>query len=100
MGERLVAFVLFFAAMFSWVTLRPLISQPVLRPYMHAPLSIAALEAGKHVLCEARMAMNASEARAMLATARRHPTLVAQLVPSPITLAFDATIQDILRSGK
>ena len=37
-------------------------------PYMHAPITIAALDAGKHVLCEARMAMNATEARAMLAS--------------------------------
>ena len=31
-------------------------------PYMHSVMSIAALERGKHVLCEARMAMNAQEA--------------------------------------
>lgn len=35
----------------------------------------------------------------MLAASRAHPHLVAQLVPSPITLAWDAAIQDILRSG-
>ncbi len=44
-------------------------------PYMHASLSIAALEAGKHVLCEARMAMNAAEAAAMLEVSRMHPEL-------------------------
>ncbi|PSC70700.1 1,5-anhydro-D-fructose reductase [Micractinium conductrix] len=68
-------------------------------PNMHAPLTIAALEAGKHVLCEARMAMNAAEARAMLAAARRPPRRVAQLVPSPFTLPWDAAVQDILREG-
>ena len=36
----------------------------------HKPLAIAALEAGCHVLCEKPMAMNATEARAMLAAAR------------------------------
>lgn len=68
-------------------------------PYMHATLTIAALEAGKHVLCEARMAMNAEEARAMLAAARRHPRLVAQIVPAPHTLAFDATIVEMIGEG-
>ena len=31
-------------------------------PYMHRTLVLAALDAGKHVLTEARMAMNAAEA--------------------------------------
>lgn len=37
----------------------------------HKPLVIAALEAGCHVLCEKPMAMNAEEARAMIATAQK-----------------------------
>ena len=45
---------------------------------MHAELTVAALAAGKHVLCEARMAMDAGEAKAMLAASRRAPHLVAQ----------------------
>ena len=35
-------------------------------PYLHCPITLAALEAGKHVLTEARMSMNAAEARQML----------------------------------
>ncbi|MFA7231374.1 MAG: Gfo/Idh/MocA family oxidoreductase, partial [Victivallaceae bacterium] len=37
----------------------------------HKPLTIAALEAGCHVLCEKPMAMNAAEAEEMLAAAKR-----------------------------
>jgi predicted dehydrogenase len=68
-------------------------------PYMHAAMTIAALEAGKHVLCEARMALNADEAHEMLAAARRHPRQVAQIVPAPHTLAFDATIVEMIGGG-
>ena len=67
-------------------------------PYMHCPITLAALEAGKHVLTEARMAMDATEARAMLHASRRHPRLVTQVVPSPFTLKVDRTIQDIMGS--
>ena len=65
-------------------------------PYMHSVMSIAALERGKHVLCEARMAMNAGEGRRMLEASRKAPHLVAQLVPAPHTLEVDATIQTLL----
>jgi len=68
-------------------------------PYMHAPLTIAALDAGKHVLCEARMAMDHSEARTMLEASLRHPALTAQIVPAPHTLAFDHTIIDMIAAG-
>lgn len=40
-----------------------------LPPSRHADLSIAALKAGKHVLCEKPFAMTATEARAMVAAA-------------------------------
>lgn len=68
-------------------------------PYMHAPLSIAALGSGKHVMCEARMAMNSMEAHAMFEASRMNPGLVAQVVPAPHTLEFDRTIIDLISKG-
>ncbi|MFO0930280.1 MAG: Gfo/Idh/MocA family oxidoreductase [Gemmataceae bacterium] len=68
-------------------------------PYLHAPITIGALDAGKHVLTEARMAMNAAEARAMLAAARRHPRLVAQVVPSPFGLSGGALVRELIDGG-
>jgi predicted dehydrogenase len=68
-------------------------------PYMHRELTMAALTAGKHVLCEARMAMNAAEGRQMLAASRKAPQLVAQLVPAPHTLETDGTLKRLLAEG-
>ncbi len=68
-------------------------------PYMPREITEAALEHGKHVLCEARMAMNAAEGRRMLDAARRAPDRVAQLVPAPHTLEVDATVQAMLAEG-
>jgi predicted dehydrogenase len=68
-------------------------------PYMHCAVTLAALEHGKHVLCEARMAMDAAEGRRMLEAARRAPHLVAQLVPAPHTLEVDGTLQALLAEG-
>lgn len=68
-------------------------------PYMHCEMTCAALDAGKHVMCEARMAMNAAEAHTMLQKSQEHPNLVAQIVPSPLTFRVDRTIQDLIASG-
>jgi len=68
-------------------------------PYMHQLLTCAALECGKHVLCEARMAMNAEEAHAMYAESRLYPELVAQVVPSPLTLRYDRTMCEMISDG-
>lgn len=43
---------------------------------LHAPQTIASLEAGKHVLCEKPVAMNFVEAEAMVATARKSGRLL------------------------
>lgn len=65
-------------------------------PDSHCPITLAALARGKHVLAEARMALNAGEARAMLDASRAAPHLVAQVVPAPYTLDFDQTIQHLI----
>jgi predicted dehydrogenase len=65
-------------------------------PYLHQPITLAALQAGKHVLTEGRMALNAVEARQMLAAARSHPHLVTQIVPGPFTLGVDPIVQALL----
>jgi predicted dehydrogenase len=67
-------------------------------PYLHAPIAIAALGAAKHVLVEGRMAMDATEARAMLAAAHARPDRVAMVVPAPFGFA-DATIRRLLAAG-
>lgn len=68
-------------------------------PYMHRNLTIAALEKGKHVLTEARMAANAQEAREMLEASRNHPGLVTQIVPGPSTFKVDNLIQQKIAEG-
>lgn len=68
-------------------------------PYRHRDYAVAALEAGKHVLVEARMAMDATEAREMLAVARQHNDLVAQIVPSPLDFKSWRTIRRMVEDG-
>jgi len=68
-------------------------------PYMHCPVTVAALGSGKHVMCEARMAMNLAEAQQMLAASQARPDLVAQIVPAPMTLHLDQTVRRLLDEG-
>ena len=68
-------------------------------PYMHRNLVIASLDAGKHVLTEARMSMNADEAHEMLDASRLHPDLVTQIVPAPQTLEVDNTVLEYVGNG-
>jgi len=69
-------------------------------PNLHEEATVAALENGKHVLCEARMARDLDEAKRMQEAADAHPELVAQLVPAPFSLDFDATVRDWLERGQ
>src|SRR5262245_19855335 len=69
------------------------------RPDLHAPVTIAALEAGKDVLVEARLADTLDAARGMLAAARARPEHVAFAVPSSFSLWADRTIIRQLGGG-
>ena len=69
-------------------------------PYLHCEASCAALNSGKHVLCEARMAKNLSEAQQMQKSSKAHPNLISQLVPAPFTLHADKTIHACIEQGR
>ena len=68
-------------------------------PYVHCPVTLAAFDAGKHVLTQARMAMNAREAQRMLDGSIESPRLTAMVVPSPYGLAGDAFMRSLIESG-
>jgi predicted dehydrogenase len=68
-------------------------------PYLHCPITLAALETGKHVLTEARMALNAAEAHRMLQASRRHANLITQIVPSPYGLRGHHLVRDLVQGG-
>ena len=68
-------------------------------PYLHAPITVAALQAGKHVLTEARMSMSADDAHRMAEAARVHPRLVTQVVPSPFGLKGHDVMRELIDAG-
>jgi predicted dehydrogenase len=68
-------------------------------PVLHAPITISALEAGKHVFCQARMAMNLREGREMLAAAQARPQQVTMLCPPPHGMRGGLFFQKLLRDG-
>src|ERR1700724_2974249 len=65
-------------------------------PYMHSAVTISALEAGKHVFCQARMSMDLAEAEEMLAVSKRFPELVTMLCPPPYGMRAYLLIKKLL----
>src|SRR5215470_2930297 len=65
-------------------------------PYMHSAVTISALEAGKHVFCQARMSMDLAEADEMLAASKRYPERVTMLCPPPFGMRADLLVKKIL----
>ena len=68
-------------------------------PYRHRDLTLAALDAGKHVFCQARMSRDVAEARDMLKAAQAHPGLVTMLCPAPHVQPGQAFVERLLREG-
>jgi predicted dehydrogenase len=68
-------------------------------PFLHRRITIDALAAGKHVICEKPMAMNAAEAREMMDLASEHP---GQLAIIDHELRFNPTwrrMKELVDSG-
>jgi len=69
-------------------------------PYMHKDMSVAALEAGKHVFCQARMSGDLDEAKQMVAAADKHPDLVHMICPPPHRMPWEPYILRMLQNGE
>jgi predicted dehydrogenase len=67
-------------------------------PYLHAEASIETLRAGKPVFCQARMARNAAEARAMR-DAQRASGKAAMLCPAPHGMKWGQSMKRLLSEG-
>ncbi|MGW4339816.1 Gfo/Idh/MocA family protein [Rhodococcus koreensis] len=67
-------------------------------PVLHAEITIAALQAGKHVFCQGRMARNLGEARAMLA-ADEASSNTTMLCPPPHYMAVEQVVQRMIDEG-
>ncbi|GAB4165431.1 MAG: hypothetical protein Fur0032_02170 [Terrimicrobiaceae bacterium] len=68
-------------------------------PFLHEPVTLAALEAGHHVFCQARMSTDLASARRMLEAAQKRPDLVTMLCPPPHGLREDAFVKKLLADG-
>ncbi len=67
-------------------------------PYMHCPITLEALQAGKHVFCQARMAMNLREACTMR-DAATNSDRVTMLCPPPMGMKGDLLMQKAIDDG-
>ena len=67
-------------------------------PNLHLPATLAALDSGKHVLCQARMARNLSEARRML-EASEATDLVTSLYAAGFGLKGDRVMRRLLQQS-
>lgn len=70
------------------------------QPYMHRRIANAALRAGKHVFCQARMCMDLAEAREMAASARARPDQVVEICFGPVGMPNDWVVRRMLHEEK
>lgn len=68
-------------------------------PYLHREITEAALDAGKHVFCQARMCNDWDEAKAMAAAARNRPDRVTMICPPPHKMPWVPFIRNRIESG-
>ncbi|MCB1225251.1 MAG: Gfo/Idh/MocA family oxidoreductase [Verrucomicrobiales bacterium] len=68
-------------------------------PYLHRQAVCAALAAGKHVFCQARMAASLEDAAAMREAAASRPSQVAALCPAPHGMAARLWVKRSLAEG-
>lgn len=67
-------------------------------PYMHAEVTLRALDRGKHAFCQARMASDLEPALQMLA-ADHQTDLTTMLCPAPHYMTVDRHVRGLLDSG-
>lgn len=68
------------------------------QPYTHADMTLYALAQGKHVFCQARMAMDLEDALRMKA-ADDETDLTTMLCPPPQYMSVEPTVLQLLQSG-
>ena len=69
-------------------------------PNTHSEISVAALEAGKHVFCQARMAADLESAKRMYNAAQSNPQLVNMLCPPPHRMPYEPFIRTMIHTGR
>lgn len=69
-------------------------------PALHKEIAVAALQAGKHVICEKPMALNVAEAEEMFAASQKAPNLLALIDHELRLLPQRRRMRDLFRQGK
>lgn len=69
-------------------------------PYLHHDATDFALNCGKHVFCQARMAATRAEAERMWEASMRYPELITAICPPPQGMKHGAFVSHLLSEGK